>query len=107
SYAGNPTSDGSAWTAEGNCNQRVVRDGSWFGDEQPRSAARGKYDKKNHGAVLGFRVGRMLESLLLYLWGPGTTPLTDSSGRSRTAIKAKCRYRPVGTRSALHTPSGR
>jgi formylglycine-generating enzyme required for sulfatase activity len=60
SYAGHPPTDGSAWT-EGNCNQRVVRNGSWF--EDPlflRSAARRGYDKKNHGGAMGFRVGRTL-----------------------------------------------
>jgi formylglycine-generating enzyme required for sulfatase activity len=39
SYAGNPPADGSAWTAGGRCNLRVVRGGSWDSHPQNLRAA--------------------------------------------------------------------
>jgi formylglycine-generating enzyme required for sulfatase activity len=60
SYAGAPT-DGSAWIAQGDCNQRVVRGGSWAGYPVGlRSALRFWYSTDDHGTDLGFRVARTL-----------------------------------------------
>jgi len=61
SYEGNPSTDGSAWTAGGDCNQRVVRGGSFnFPPHHLRSAARGGTDKVFTSTNTGFRVGRTL-----------------------------------------------
>jgi len=61
SYEGDPPTDGSAWTAEGDCDFRVVRGGSWSEDPSGlRSAARGAYTKENKPSNTGFRVARML-----------------------------------------------
>lgn len=59
-YNGAPT-DGSAWTAGGDCSRRVVRGGSW--DHDPwylRSGNRGAYSSGNQYDHLGFRVARTL-----------------------------------------------
>jgi formylglycine-generating enzyme required for sulfatase activity len=61
SYEENPPTDGSAWTAEGDCSFRVVRGGSWSEDPRDlRSAARGVYPKEDKHSNTGFRVGRPL-----------------------------------------------
>jgi len=58
-YEGAPT-DGSPW-AEGNCNERVIRGGSWIGYPVGlRSALRFWYSSDDHGADLGLRVARTL-----------------------------------------------
>ncbi len=61
SYVGAP-SDGDAWTGSGDCDQRVVRDGSW-NDSMGwlRSAARNlhTYARNRHDEI-GFRVARTL-----------------------------------------------
>ena len=60
-YAGNPPTDGSAWTAGGKCTYRVVRGGSWNNDpEDLRSAYRVRFTTVVRDNVLGFRVGRTL-----------------------------------------------
>ena len=59
-YEGAPK-DGSAWIAEGDCNNRVLRGGSWFGDPLGlRSALRFWFPADDHAFDLGFRVGRTL-----------------------------------------------
>jgi formylglycine-generating enzyme required for sulfatase activity len=59
-YEGAPT-DGSAWTAQGDCSRRVVRGGSWAGyPVSLRSALRFWYSADDHGNDLGFRVARRL-----------------------------------------------
>ncbi|QIG52636.1 formylglycine-generating enzyme family protein [Nordella sp. HKS 07] len=61
-YVGNPPIDGSAWTAEGNCDLRVIRGGSWY-DNPPdlRSAARISQDKSRFAnTTIGFRISRTL-----------------------------------------------
>jgi formylglycine-generating enzyme required for sulfatase activity len=59
-YEGAPQ-DGSAWVEGGNCNQRVVRGGSWFFyPRNLRSASRGRDATEIRGVNLGFRVGRTL-----------------------------------------------
>jgi len=59
-YEGAPT-DGSAWTAQGDCSRRVVRGGSWAGyPVSLRSALRFWYSADDHGNDLGFRVARTL-----------------------------------------------
>jgi formylglycine-generating enzyme required for sulfatase activity len=61
SYAGNPPADGSAWTAGGNCNLRVVRGGSWRGIPQYlRSAYRYGNSSVGRDDNSGFRVARTL-----------------------------------------------
>jgi formylglycine-generating enzyme required for sulfatase activity len=61
SYEGNPPTDGSAWTAEADCNRRVVRGGAWFSHPLGlRSAARGTFDKGDTSSGIGFRVGQTL-----------------------------------------------
>ena len=60
SYHGAPA-DGSAWTSEGDCEERVVRGGSWrFGPHHARSASRlwPRIDPRN--TFSGFRVARSL-----------------------------------------------
>lgn len=58
-YEGAPT-DGSPW-AEGNCNERVIRGGSWIGYPVGlRSALRFWYSSDDHGVDLGLRVARTL-----------------------------------------------
>jgi formylglycine-generating enzyme required for sulfatase activity len=60
-YEGAPT-DGSAWTVPGDCNNRVIRGGSW--DAYPvglRSALRFWFSADDHGTDLGFRVARTLK----------------------------------------------
>ena len=53
--------DGSAWIAQGDCNNRVVRGGSWAGYPVGlRSALRFWYSADDHGNDLGFRVARTL-----------------------------------------------
>ena len=57
SYAGAPT-DGSAWMS-GDCNQNVVRDGSWYGyPEWVRSANRHGSARASRGNRLGFRLAQ-------------------------------------------------
>ena len=57
SYEGAPT-DGSAWTS-GDCSQRVVRGGSWFGNPWSlRSAFRGGSARAVRGNNLGFRLAQ-------------------------------------------------
>ena len=59
-YAGAP-SDGSAWVADGDCGQRVLRGGSW--SNIPwflRSAIRLGYSVGNRVVTFGFRVARTL-----------------------------------------------
>jgi formylglycine-generating enzyme required for sulfatase activity len=59
-YEGAPN-DGSAWTAQGDCNYRVVRGGSWTGYSVGlRSALRFWSSPDDHGNDLGFRVARTL-----------------------------------------------
>jgi formylglycine-generating enzyme required for sulfatase activity len=59
-YDGAPT-DGSAWTAGGDCNARNTRGGSWAnGADAARSAARGRGDAGIRTNILGFRIGRTL-----------------------------------------------
>jgi formylglycine-generating enzyme required for sulfatase activity len=59
-YEGAPK-DGSAWIAQGDCNHRVVRGGSWAGSPVGlRSALRFWYSADDHGNDLGFRVARTL-----------------------------------------------
>jgi formylglycine-generating enzyme required for sulfatase activity len=58
-YEGAPT-DGSPWL-EGNCNERVIRGGSWIGYPVGlRSALRFWYSPDDHGVDLGLRVARTL-----------------------------------------------
>lgn len=60
-YNGAP-GDGSAWTADGDCNARNVRGGSWGnGADAARSAARGRSDSGIRNNLLGFRVARTLD----------------------------------------------
>ena len=60
SYEGAPT-DGSAWTAGGECSRRVIRGGSWHSDpEGVRSASRLRGTSVFRFDDLGFRVGRTL-----------------------------------------------
>ena len=61
----------------GDCSRRVVRGGSWDNDPQVlRSASRFGFSTVVRNDDLGFRVGRTLtlESLPLYLLGPGRSP---------------------------------
>jgi formylglycine-generating enzyme required for sulfatase activity len=59
-YQGAPK-DGSAWTAQGDCNNRVIRGGSWIGYPVGlRSALRFWFSADDHGVDLGFRVARTL-----------------------------------------------
>jgi formylglycine-generating enzyme required for sulfatase activity len=61
SYAGAP-SDGNAWTTGGNCVQRVLRGGSWYGDPgYARSAVRIGGTTGIRRVSLGFRVARTLD----------------------------------------------
>ena len=60
SYAGAPT-DGTAWTASGDCGRRVLRGGSWgSGPRFLRSAVRLRYSTGYRGSLIGFRVARRL-----------------------------------------------
>jgi formylglycine-generating enzyme required for sulfatase activity len=61
-YEGAPP-DGSAWTAGGNCDARVIRGGSW--NEEPftlRSWLRRSLPTDRRSDVLGFRIGRTLSA---------------------------------------------
>ena len=59
-YEGAPE-DGSAWIAQGDCNNRVIRGGSWIGYAVGlRSALRFWFSADDHGTDLGFRVARTL-----------------------------------------------
>ena len=59
-YEGAPK-DGSAWIAQGDCNNRVIRGGSWIGYPVGlRSALRFWFSADDHGTDLGFRVARTL-----------------------------------------------
>jgi len=59
-YEGAPD-DGSAWIAQGDCNNRVIRGGSWIGYPVGlRSALRFWFSADDHGTDLGFRVARTL-----------------------------------------------
>jgi formylglycine-generating enzyme required for sulfatase activity len=59
-YEGAPK-DGSAWIAQGDCNNRVIRGGSWSGYSVGlRSALRFWFSADDHANDLGFRVGRTL-----------------------------------------------
>jgi formylglycine-generating enzyme required for sulfatase activity len=61
SYAGNPPTDGSAWTEEGKCNFGVVRGGSFdLNPEILRSGSRYRNTSVNRLNNLGFRVSRTL-----------------------------------------------
>jgi formylglycine-generating enzyme required for sulfatase activity len=58
-YNGAPT-DGSAWINDGNCDQRMVRGGSWNSSPKIcRSAFRGKLDPASNLYDVGFRVVRV------------------------------------------------
>jgi formylglycine-generating enzyme required for sulfatase activity len=60
SYSGAPE-DGSAWTAGGDCDRRIVRGGSWDGiPQQLRSAFRGRSTAGLRNSSVGFRVARTL-----------------------------------------------
>ena len=59
SYRGAP-SDGTAWTAGGNCGRRVLRGGSWFFSPL-RSADRGSFRTEDRSDHAGFRVARTLD----------------------------------------------
>jgi formylglycine-generating enzyme required for sulfatase activity len=62
-YYGAPK-DGSAWLSGGNCEERVIRGGSFR--EEPvhiRSASRHKVPKEHYDETIGFRVARDFESL--------------------------------------------
>jgi formylglycine-generating enzyme required for sulfatase activity len=55
-YQGAP-SDGSAWTADGDCTSRVIRSGSWRNDARSaRPASRDRYDAVVRYPTHGFRV---------------------------------------------------
>ena len=61
SYAGQPPTDGRAWTSGGDCGLRVLRGGSW--DSNPRdlrAANRGGNVDALRSNKLGFRVARTL-----------------------------------------------
>ena len=59
-YNGAPH-DGSAWIADGDCNWRVIRGGSWSNAPLGlRAANRNRTTAINRGIDLGFRVGRTL-----------------------------------------------
>ena len=59
-YTGAPE-DGSAWTADGDCNLRVTRGGSWLNDpEYLRSASHSGAPPGYWNDYMGFRVGRTL-----------------------------------------------
>ena len=59
-YEGAPN-DGSAWIAQGDCNNRVIRGGSWVGYPVGlRSALRFWFTADDHGIDVGFRVARPL-----------------------------------------------
>ena len=59
SYTGAP-SNGTAW-ADGDCNRRILRGGSWFGfPEVSRSADRNRYTVGRRDFSYGFRVARTL-----------------------------------------------
>ncbi len=61
SYEGAPPIDGSAWTAQGDCNRRIARGGSWGSDPDfSRSAERGWYWTVTRNGDQGFRVARTL-----------------------------------------------
>jgi formylglycine-generating enzyme required for sulfatase activity len=67
SYQGAPQ-DGSAWVEGGNCNQRVVRGGSWVNLPQYlRSAFRVGFTSDNRIINLGFRVGRTLFTPCIFI----------------------------------------
>ncbi|MDE0255704.1 MAG: SUMF1/EgtB/PvdO family nonheme iron enzyme, partial [Rhodospirillaceae bacterium] len=59
-YRGAP-SDGRAWTARGDCGQRVLRSGSYYYDpEFIRAAYRNQYPANSRDLIVGFRVARTL-----------------------------------------------
>jgi formylglycine-generating enzyme required for sulfatase activity len=59
-YEGAPD-DGSAWIVQGDCNNRVIRGGSWIGYPVGlRSALRFWFSADDHGTDLGFRIARTL-----------------------------------------------
>jgi formylglycine-generating enzyme required for sulfatase activity len=59
-YEGAPN-DGSAWIAQGDCNNRVIRGGSWVSYPVGlRSALRFWFSADDHGTDLGFRIARTL-----------------------------------------------
>ena len=61
SYSDAP-GDGSAWTSDGECNERVLRGGSWFNRPWSlRSANRDWDDTGNRFSSDGFRVARTLD----------------------------------------------
>jgi formylglycine-generating enzyme required for sulfatase activity len=71
-YRGAPQ-DGSPWVEGADCNQRVVRSGSWLNDPQAaRSAYRSRTAVDDRDARLGFRVGRTLSA--------GAGAITDALG---------------------------
>ena len=75
-YDGAPT-DGSAWTS-GDCSNRVVRGGSWVSVHRTsaRPTASGTPPISGTSSLASVSGGRSLhlESLLLYLLGPGRSP---------------------------------
>jgi formylglycine-generating enzyme required for sulfatase activity len=59
-YEGAPD-DGSAWIAQGDCNNRVIRGGSWVSYPVGlRSALRFWFSADDHGTDLGLRIARTL-----------------------------------------------
>ena len=59
-YSGAP-SNGSAWTSRGNCDNRVLRGGSWSNIQWGlRSAFRNRYDATERALNYGFRIARTL-----------------------------------------------
>jgi formylglycine-generating enzyme required for sulfatase activity len=59
-YDGAPD-DGSAWVADGDCSNPILRGGSWDDDpENLRSALRSRYTVGSRGNDFGFRLGRTL-----------------------------------------------
>ena len=60
-YVGAPA-DGSAWTAGGDCGQRVLRGGPWFdGPSYIRAADRFRFNVGDRSGGFGFRVARTLD----------------------------------------------
>ena len=59
-YEGAPK-DGSVWIAQGDCNNRIIRGGSWAGYPVGlRSALRFWFSVDDHSHDVGFRVARTL-----------------------------------------------
>ena len=59
-YSGAPT-DGSAWLSGGDCGERVLRGGSWYGEPGVlRSANRYRNSASSRNSINGFRIARTL-----------------------------------------------